>query len=132
VRTGLKVASHEHLKELEVGDVSDLQEITRLALSAIEDQHWGSLCSLVNNYFVHLSDRGWQCPSTVELVQSLKEWSEVEAAKGCGALGADTLLLLFGASSEASIKEKLQKQGLEWVADSCDLSDGLGVKISMN
>ncbi|TID96711.1 hypothetical protein DIZ66_18080, partial [Legionella pneumophila] len=47
---------------------------------------------------------------SLSLIQSIKSYPETLAIKGCGALGADTLLIITDKRDLQSLKDKVQDQ----------------------
>lgn len=95
VRTGKKVQTHEHLRGL-VG--KDLESLVPLAKTCVETFTPGAATSFVravSAYAEALVALDLQAPETVARCAELAAEPWCRAVKGCGALGADTISVLF-------------------------------------
>ena len=130
VSTGIKVATHEHLQEI------NLSKIKHFA--AFSDP-------LIGLYFT----------SAVDFIQGLKEWtqflkvekkiiqhsldlmeildqdSDILCAKPCGALGADVLLIICQKEKAAHVQHNILSKGLSIKASSVDLALGLKSQLGL-
>jgi len=125
VRTNNKVATHTHLQELSPQSYPDLVELSRKGVEAFSLESWSTLVQVVEDYRRGLRTHSLTCEATQNLLTEVGSWPEVEACKGCGALGADTLLLLFDSSQRESLQEKLNDKSLFVIASKLNLSHGI-------
>ncbi|MCB0356432.1 MAG: hypothetical protein KDD40_05465 [Bdellovibrionales bacterium] len=61
----------------------------------------------------------------LSLINKIKDWPEVQAVKGCGAQGADTIVILCDDDSSLRLVEQCKNLGLEFVGDKLTLCEGL-------
>ncbi len=125
LRTDQKVQTHQHLAEL---DREPLQSLMGPAHACVENFGVESAEKFLQHARVfarELIELGLQGPSTLALLNTFKEQSWCKLAKGCGALGADTVLVMFATADEALALEFLRGQGFDIVATSANLSAGL-------
>lgn len=114
LRTGVKLATHEHLKRAKSAPYDSLREIVRQASLAFNDRDENALVKAVVHYGEILAASGLTAESTLGLLSALK--SQVPgalAAKGCGAMGADVVLVLHDRDKEAAITAWAGSKGLE-------------------
>lgn len=140
VRTQEKIPTHEHLREFNIESVKELIAPAEVCVKAFQagladgksPEVTQRFVESVNTYGIHLQKLGLQVPRTLELLKQIRTVDGVQAAKGCGALGADTILVLVTRSELGQVIEHLQVLGLEVVASADDLSEGLTMNWSWN
>lgn len=102
VRSGEKLATHQHLQIASIPtDTQALSVIVDIGKTAFEQADSDLLIESVNAYQSHLTALGLTAAHSLEKMNYLKHNKNILAMKGCGAMGADVLLLIF------------QKQGIE-------------------
>jgi mevalonate kinase len=117
VHTGHKLPTHHHLLETILpNDVLKLDAIVTLAKQAFTQSNSLDLVSAVNAYYQALLDMELVCLTTQKLVASLKLHPGVLAAKGCGAMGADVVLLLISPNHTRAIAQALLEMKLKILA----------------
>lgn len=127
-RTGVKLATHEHLREGAVAPHSTLRTIVVEARKAFESADEMRLIEAVNACSLVLRQSGLTAPSTTDLLDQMRDNHELFwAAKGCGAMGADVVLSLHARARADEVVRWAKGRGLE-VCGSLDvLSSGLEV-----
>ncbi|MCB9025315.1 MAG: hypothetical protein H6625_03285 [Bdellovibrionaceae bacterium] len=125
LKTGNKVNSHEHLRQLQSKDLSAVIELAKKCEFFFEEKEWSAFVESINHYQGFLNKNQWVCDKTQNWVREILSWPEVEAVKGCGALGADSLVILCDDSLTEIVKTKCLSLGLQFVGDKWSLSDGL-------
>lgn len=126
VRTGKKIATHEHLAEV---SRASLESLTKPAIAVVESFGSASpqdFLQELRGFSNELRARGLQTPDTLKLREDLEKQPWCQLAKGCGAMGADTILVLFAPSDAVSVENYFAAQKLAVVARAKDLSLGLG------
>jgi mevalonate kinase len=117
VHTGIKLATHEHLKMTSmlssVQHLSSIVEQARLAFERVDNQ---LLIQSVNNYHNELKDLHLVHPNSLSLIEELKKNPRVLGIKGCGAFGTDTLLILAKSENKADLLELTKSMGLAILA----------------
>lgn len=132
VRTGHKVATHEHLRTLNLQSTEGLHQLVERALQALRVGQWSDFCASVNDYYQELKTRGWVAENSQRMVEEISRWPEVEAIKSCGAMGADTLLLFWDLKNRAALTQRLETQGYQVVSGTEDLAQGLEVRMNFS
>lgn len=113
VHTGIKQATHQHLKVATLpAQIPFLSSIVDKAKTAFEYLSEETLISSVNDYHYVLRELHLINSNSLALIEIIKQYPEVLAIKGCGALGADTLLILTQSNNKLQLADKLKSQGL--------------------
>ena len=133
LRTGDKVLTHEHLRTQQPAPHEALREIVGDALRAFESVEEALLLSAVGRTTRLLADNELTSHTTLRLLKTLQsEHGFVRMAKGCGAMGADVLLVLHDRDKEEMLKVWAKAQNLEICGSLADLSGGLAVEGSLD
>lgn len=129
VRTGAKLATHEHLKQKKEIPHEKLQNLVARATEAFARSDESLLIQAVQEYGITLAEAGLVAEGTQNLLSRWRErCSAIVAAKGCGAMGADVILLLHAANVSREVEELAREWGLEVCGRFADLAPGLQVK----
>ncbi len=122
LHTGQKLATHEHLQTLVLpSQLPGLMEIVLMAKQAIERVNSQQMIDAVNAYHQQLTEMKLVAGHSLMHLDSFKQEADILAAKGCGALGADVLLLLVSVKREARLRLHLQTLGWKILAGSTNL-----------
>jgi mevalonate kinase len=125
LHSGQKLATHFHLKNTVLpNSISQLSTIVEFAQVAFEQANSEKLVEAVNAYQQQLANLDLLAPHSLKHIQALKAQPEILAAKGCGALGADVLLLIVPSNYLKSTTSRIKAEGWEILATSEDLYDG--------
>lgn len=126
-KTGRKLPTHEHLKSLKMDSFEDLEPSCH--------QVWEGLNHSIENHLVvgltefthRLEKKGLQDSETMKINQKLRSLPGVRVAKGCGAMGADAILVVIDRRevSTVDLAKKTESLGLEFFSDEKGLSQGL-------
>ena len=131
VHSGQKLATHSHLKQVNLPDpIHELSTIAESAHAAFENQSSEQLITAVDAYQTALSKRGLAAQYSMEQVQELKLQKHVLTAKGCGAMGADVLLLIVEKHFLEEVSRNLVLNGWNILANSHHLY--MGPKLLQN
>jgi mevalonate kinase len=139
-KTAAKVFTHEHLEKFKRELNSDLgrtrqqlEELSALTQACVEnfraENAEASFLKSFREFGQALRRFDLQAPETVKQLETLetKEWCL--GAKGCGALGADTLLVIHEKARGTEVREFLRQNGLKYIASAEHLSSGLEVQL---
>lgn len=131
VRTGVKLATHQHLQSLQEFEIKYLQSSYQLVLNAIQTNDADLLIKSVNLYADELSRLGFVADHTQKILINLKQSTQVLAAKGCGAMGADLCLILCYQRDQNQVIEELNKYEYKVALNTNNLVD-CGVRVYEN
>jgi len=111
IHTGVKLATHHHLQNILLPtQIDSLSSLVDEARQAFEQINSIKLITAINNYHQKLTELNLVADHTLNFINKFKEHSEVLAIKGCGALGADVLLVLTSSRDTLSLANKLNSQ----------------------
>ncbi|MCL9682802.1 hypothetical protein [Legionella maioricensis] len=111
LHTGVKLATHHHLQAASLPyQVDELSLIADEAKQAFDQINSEQLLHAINNYHHQLSEINLVAQHSLEFINQLKTHSEVLAVKGCGAMGADVLLVLTARQDAPSLRDKLHSK----------------------
>ena len=125
IRTGVKLATHEHLKRHQAAPQDILRACVGEAREAFASRNEDLLVAAVARYASALFDTGRTAPHTVAILEKLLSEPWVRAAKGCGAMGADVVLILHNSEDAPRAREWALKAGLPLCGDLATLGSGL-------
>jgi mevalonate kinase len=151
IRTGHKLATHEHLRSAVSTslDIVRFRRVSEMTTEAFATLNADLLVDSVNCMAQSLADSGLVAPETLALLNELRgakvasdaddvcdgagdngAASLVRAAKGCGAMGADIVLVLHNREHRAELHEWVRQRGLLLCGTSEDLGAGLKVGVA--
>jgi mevalonate kinase len=108
IHTGVKLATHHHLQDTALpGQIDYLSELVDDTKQAFEHHDSQRLLTNINHYHEKLVELNLVAEHSLKLIKQLKEYPEILAIKGCGALGADILLLISARKEAPKLEEKL-------------------------
>lgn len=128
IHTGNKVATHEHLKNLVEFDASRLEDSFVIIRNSFETKKSDMFIAGVSAYGEALKDLHFTCPETLVLLQDVRQLWGVRAAKGCGALGADVVLVVTDKEASAELKKYCKDHRLSILSSSENISSGLQIR----
>jgi mevalonate kinase len=130
LRTGGKVQTHLHLADLDLEPAQRLIEPAHHVTDAFAAGSAEKFVQAVREYAITLRELHWQAPSTVALLQRFEDQAWCKAVKGCGALGADTILVLYAREDSPEVERFFAAEKLVPIAHQESLTDGLEMKWS--
>ena len=122
VHTGKKLATHHHLQTMSLpSEVNQLAYLVDKAQQAFEYADQGLIVDMVNAYHQQLATMNLVAEHSMEHIKFFREQVDVLAVKGCGAMGADVLLLLVPRKKQEAVSYRLSTMGLNIIATNVDL-----------
>lgn len=123
LHTGNKLATHHHLRQSTLpAQTNELSVIVDEAKQAFEQHNSQVLIDCINKYHQQLNTLHLVASSSLELIQQFRAFPEVLAIKGCGALGADVLLIITARSDALLFQEQLLARDKRVLATEADLT----------
>jgi mevalonate kinase len=119
--TGKKLATHSYLSTTPQTDSKKLSAIVYQALDAFHTHNPATFINSINSYHRELQQLGLVANHTITLIKQLQKNSAVLAAKGCGALGADVILLITKKDQLQTLTQTVKGQGLQVIASAENL-----------
>lgn len=112
IHTEKKLATHHHLQESRSAiDTSLLGALVEQARHSFEQSDSELLVHCINRYHQELSALNLVAAHSAALINEYTSYHEILACKGCGALGADVLLLISKRDDAYELQQKLKAQG---------------------
>ncbi len=108
ILTGYKVKTHEHLSQLCNLDWNAIEDLNRSVVKAFEAKNESAFVEGIRAWRGFLKNAGLEAATTTELVDELLETPGVKAAKGCGALGSDSIVIFFDKAASTFINGILE------------------------
>lgn len=125
LHTGDKLSTHIHLAKLALPDLQALQVITQSGYQALRQVDLSGFAHAISAYAAGLQALALVAKATQVLLKQLVKLPFVLAAKGCGAMGADVVCVLYQAAEEPAFKLWVaQHPNLNWVATTEQISAG--------
>ncbi|MDF1684830.1 MAG: hypothetical protein P1U36_09270 [Legionellaceae bacterium] len=122
LHTGDKLATHHHLQDICLTEaMTELSSIVLLGQEAFERSDSKQLIKAVKAYHEALTTLNLVAERTKQQLASLTQNQDVLACKGCGAMGADVLLVLAPSSRLSACKKRFELDGWRVLATSNDL-----------
>jgi mevalonate kinase len=126
LHSGQKLATHHHLQTMKLPpSIKQLSAIVEGANQAFVEKDSEGIINAINAYQDELARLNLTAEHTLRQITQLKLNSKILAAKGCGAMGADVLLLIIPAPELKSQAKKFAKEGWTILASSNSLYSGL-------
>ena len=95
IQTGENLKTWKHLENLKQKNFSKLKEISLKALEAVRSSSEPLFLQSIQDYQKALEEQGLTHPSTKKILQQLDSHPEILAVKGCGAMGAEVIVVFF-------------------------------------
>ena len=127
LHTGNKLPTHQHLKELALVTTHQLADIVFAGLQHLQTNNAQGFINSINQYAEALHALALVDAKTVGLLQNIRSRAEVLAAKGCGALGADVILVLVETKDHPLFLDWLAQQKLNLISYGNNAQAGLQI-----
>jgi len=113
--TGKKLATHEHLKDLRAKNFRELIPLLVASRTSLSQKNLKVFCQSLDLYYDALNDMGLSDRNIRERVMNLRKNPEILAAKGCGAMGIDTVLVIGESSNLDRIQQLCQNEDFQYI-----------------
>lgn len=128
LHTGMKISTHSHLQTLSIFPHQALKSCLAPLHQQIQDGNEQEFINTVNQYGQLLENLGFVIDQTQSLLDQIRSLDGVVAAKGCGAMGADIILVMVYKSQKEDFLEWVNAHDMEVVADEYVIDSGLSIK----
>jgi mevalonate kinase len=123
LHTGVKLATHHHLQEITLPkEIPLLSTLVEKGIQAFKKSNSNQIIECINAYHSQLARLHLVTEHSLNSIETLKTQPEILAIKGCGALGADVLLIVCASSNKSSLKKKLLDDDWTILATESELS----------
>ena len=123
LRTGEYFETYKYLKDFRLGDVSDLKKISQQGVYAIKHREEEGFIEAINDYRKGLQAKKYVTQKSQEILDKFARIKAIKAYKGCGAMGAETLIVLYKKQDEEEVKKEISF--LEYATDGNNLTYGV-------
>jgi mevalonate kinase len=118
IHTGVKLATHRHLQVATLPEQIDyLSSLVDEAKQAFEHTNSQQLIKSVQLYHEQLAELNLVAEHSLKIIQELNQYPEVLTIKGCGALGADILILFSLKNDALALNTKLKAKNYTILAN---------------
>lgn len=129
LKTNFKIATYKHLQTLKSFPHQPFEICMKAAMDAFKDSDAKKFSAKVNDYAQLLEDEGFVTNSTSRLLNTIRSKSGVIAAKGCGAMGADVILVLCKNKCRHIVTTWASEHGLTLIGDESEVAQsGLDIE----
>lgn len=129
LRTGAKLATHEHLRANPSSPVEVLRTTVEDVYRSFVDVDEELLIASVNRYAAVLQESGRTSENTLRLLNKINREPWALAAKGCGAMGADVLLVLHDLAGAKRAAAWAESEGLAICGTLAEIETGLRFEV---
>lgn len=131
LRTGHKLATHTHLAAMNAkADFTKLERANGRAVEGFFTGNVEAFAAGLSDFQTELRDLGLQAEHTREQLDVIRGCAGVLAAKGCGAMGADTLFVLVDRDFQSEFLAGVRSAGLSVIASTRDLASAPRLKVN--
>lgn len=135
IRTGIKLPTHEHLRTSSIPSLEAWRPAVERAALALRTRDGDAFVQAVNTYGDGLRGAGLVAPETEMLLAKLRAAAgagdsrvDVRGLKGCGAMGADIILIIHGRAGTAAVREWCVSEGLSVCGGDDALTEGVEIE----
>ena len=125
VRTGIKLDTWEHLREIKIGGFSELTDIAKGAILSVKNEDAKEFVLALNEYSACLEKKSLIHKNTSLFLNKLKKVKSIITAKGCGAMGAEVVVVFFDPKDKSEVELALREYSI--VAKREDLTYGINI-----
>jgi len=130
LRTGQKIETHVHLNNSQLPNLDGLVGASKLSIEAFFKSNIEAFASGLAIFQKELIKAGLQLEPTLAILEKLNGAPGVLVTKGCGAMGADTVLAIIDNEYRSDFFQAVREWKLEVVATSLDLVRETKLKVS--
>lgn len=115
--TNNKLPTHDHLKNLALQNLDSLKVIAKSVMSKWLQNNQHDFLHELNNFAEELENKKLVDEKTNLLLAKIRSFPGVLACKGCGAMGADTILVIIEKKYRQELISGMEKNNLVVIAD---------------
>ena len=129
-KTNTKIKTHEHLNELGEENINfeALKPIAIKTIDSLKEENALNFVLSIQEFYDELNSKNLVAEKTKEYISDFMKIESVLAIKGCGALGADVLMVLCEKEHKDKVKSLGSISGLKFIADEEDIDDGFKIE----
>jgi isopentenyl-diphosphate Delta-isomerase len=127
IHTGIKIITAQHLDKLINVNIHGLTDIAFNGVAALEQNDSAAFCHAIRNYSLTMLKNGLVCKDTADLLSLIVSYPQVLAAKGCGALAADVILVLLNSTDVNQFMRWADYQRLTVINSNTYVNEGIAI-----
>jgi len=127
IHTKNKINTHTHLKSLNLQYSEDLNEMVKKASSSFDNKDSKKFIDAITSYKNELEKNNLIAPETKKILDRLKSNKQVLTSKGCGALGADVVLVIVQSKDKDNFKTWANENELAIIASETNIANGIEI-----
>lgn len=119
-KTKKKILTHEHLVTLDCEKLRPLSVTSEKISSEYLQGHQQGFLEGLKTFIQQLKDLDLVCAETLNIIQQIQSVAHVDAAKGCGALGADVVAVFCKKQYKTQVLKQIESSladELRFIAD---------------
>lgn len=134
IHTNNKLDTRKHLMKLTKSKLktANLKKIVLLCTKSIEETDEINFCKAINLYNKYLQKQNLICDKTTQILNRIFTNKNVLAAKGCGALGSDVILVITAKKHKNQFLKWARQNKLTVIATNNNISPGIEVNMKPN
>lgn len=118
IHTGQKLATHEHLHQADLpSNIKGLSDLADLAYQGLIQADEQKVLDAINGYHSELKQSNLVANHTLKLIEDLNSLPYILAIKGCGALGADIVLIVCAKKESPRLHHEINSRNLKVITD---------------
>jgi isopentenyl-diphosphate delta-isomerase len=127
IHTGTKIMTAHHLDKLININIHGLADIAFNGIAALEQNDSTAFCQAIRSYSLTMLKNGLVCKETADLLSLILSYPQVRAAKGCGALAADVILVLLNTTDVNHFIRWADQQHLAVINFNSYVNEGIAI-----
>ena len=117
-KTQIKVKTHEHLESLDFKNLDSLKDLSLVVTKSFLNKNTDEFLLNLKNFDTQLAKLNYKSKESLKMTQALQSLDSVRYARGCGALGADVLVVFYEGQNSLILQKKIQQEfDLIFIAD---------------
>ncbi len=125
ISTGIKIATHDHLKNLNLELIKDLPRFSNKVIESFKKNDQQNFLNSLKEWSNILNKNNLTHENALNIQADLQEIKNVLTVKPCGALGADVMIVFFYRAHKNDILNELKIKKINIQASVDDLAEGL-------
>jgi mevalonate kinase len=130
IHTGNKLATHDHLKQLKLFNYHELNNITEMGLTSLKNCNSELFIHAIQQQAAYLKKENLVLEQTILMLNQLATHPDILAAKGCGAMGADIILIIYHPQNQKNIISWIKNNHFNIVKYGNNVANGIEITVS--
>ncbi len=125
ISTGLKIQTHEHLRQLDRNQFSELPALSQNVIKAFFSENESVFLNELKRWSEKLNNLSLQHKDVLKIKNELELFPKIKFVKPCGAMGADVCLVFCAKFDKHEVKNYLLSREIKIQSDETQLAKGL-------